>query len=67
MIEIGSRVRYIRVDNEDDKATGYYPPIGTLGTVVGNDGYCYQVNWDSGTKGNGIYWCDHTDVEEELK
>ena len=67
MLKVGTRVRYIREDTEDDKATGYYPPIGTLGTVVTVDELCYQVKWDEGTKGSGIWYCEFTDVEEELK
>ena len=63
MIEVGSTVRYIKEDTEDDKSTGYYPPIGTLGTVkIVDDGGC-QVKWHKGTK-NGAWWCDLDDVEE---
>lgn len=37
-LNIGDRVRYIHEDTEDDKESGYYPPIGTLGTVVDMEG-----------------------------
>lgn len=66
MIEAGSRVKYIKEDTEDDKSTGYYPPIGTLGTVLLADDFGCQVKWDEGTKG-GAWWCDLEDVEEEEK
>ena len=65
MITIGSRIKYIREDNTDDKSTGYYPPIGTRGTVI--DSYSdgnIEVRWDKGTKGEGIWWCFISDVEE---
>ena len=66
MLKVGSRVQYIRADTTDDIATGYYPPIGTLGTVmfvslIDND---IEVKWDCGTKGDGVWWCNHTDVQE---
>lgn len=66
-MQVGTRVRYIFEDTEEDKLTGYYPPVGTLGTV---ERYCGQeeiptllVQWDSGTKGDGRWWCEHTQVE----
>ena len=67
MLKVGTRVRYIREDTEEDKATGYYPPIGTLGTIVTADALGYQVKWDEGTKGNGIWYCELTDVEEVME
>ena len=67
MITIGSRVRYVTVDTPEDLATGYYPPIGTLGTVVNMDNKGYEVKWDEGTQGDGIWWCDIEDVEEEFE
>lgn len=66
MIKVGTRVRYIKINTEDDKATGYYPPIGTLGTVVIADTVGCQVKWDEGTIGDSTWWCDLIDVEEEL-
>ena len=64
----GTRVRYIHEDNEDDKRTGFYPPIGTLGTVERVDDRskgkeCVLVQWDSGTIDEGRWWCYWTDVE----
>lgn len=62
-IFIGARVRYIRKDTAEDRATGYYPPIGTLGTVREIYADTYVVKWDYGTKGNGVWSCEHADVE----
>ena len=63
-MKIGTRVRYIHIDTEDDKATGFYPPIGTFGFVVDTDKTGIRVKWDSGTKYEGVWWCAYEDVEE---
>ena len=63
MLKIGSRVRYIHEDTPYEKETGHYPPIGTLGTITDISSICYEVKWDKGTSGYGIWWCHHTDVE----
>ena len=64
MIKIGSRVMYVKVDTEEDQASGYYPPIGTLGTVkYVDDSSCY-VKWDEGTAGDGTWWCDFVAIEK---
>lgn len=60
---MGKRVRYIREDTEDDKRKGYYPPIGTLGTVFHEDRKLIEVHWDTGTRGDGNWWCENKDVE----
>lgn len=62
----GTRVKYIRIDtNEDIITSGYYPPIGTFGTVTGidKDGVI-RVKWDNGTKGNKEWWANYEDLEE---
>ena len=67
MIKVGTRVKYIHEDTMEDKATGFYPPIGTLGTVTYSDEECedsIQVKWDEGTNGDQIWWCETTSVEE---
>lgn len=61
-IPIGTRVRYIN-SNEEYIPDYYYPPVGTLGTVVNCDEDGPEVKWDSGTKGDGVWWCDFDDVE----
>lgn len=65
-MQVGTRVRYIREDNPRDKASGYYPPINTLGTIITIDDndHTYQVRWDKGTIDNGIWWCNFADVEK---
>ena len=61
-MELGARVKYIRIDTEKDKETGYYPPVGTFGTVVDTDNTGVRVKWDSGTDGEGVWWCGYEDV-----
>ena len=63
MLEVGTRVRYIREDAEWKKATGWYPPVGTLGTVREDRGCTLRIHWDSGTKGDGIWACEPAAVE----
>lgn len=63
-LKIGKRVRYIHEDTERSKATGFFPPIGTHGTVIDMDENGLEVKWDSGTMGDGEWWCDFEDVEE---
>lgn len=65
-MKVGTRVRYIHVDSEESKNSGYYPPIGTLGTVLDICKNDILVRWDSGTKGDGEWWCDVSDVEEAI-
>lgn len=61
---VGARVKYIHIDNEEDKTTGYYPPVGTFGTVVEVDETSIRVKWDSGTRDEGVWWCNVEGVEE---
>lgn len=49
-MELGTRVRYTHIATEDEMKTGYFPPVGTLGTVLGTDGIYIQVLWDKETK-----------------
>lgn len=67
-MEVGTRVRYIHEDSEHDKRTGFFPPIGTFGTIEKFNHFPLDkdqilVQWDSGTIGNGRWWCYCTDVE----
>ena len=62
-IKVGDRVRYIAEDSKEDKETGFYPPKGTVGTVlwVGNDsGQCY-IRWPEGTTEGSGRW--HTEIK----
>ena len=63
-MQIGDRVRYTHVNSELEASLGYYPPTGTLGTIVKVDEDGIMVKWDSGTKGNGEWYCDFEDVVE---
>ena len=67
MLKVGTIVKYIHECNEEEKATGYYPPIGTLGVVLELAHYDILVKWDSGTKGDGDWFCGREDVEEMPK
>ena len=64
MIKVGSRVRYISNEVRPEWTKGFYPPIGTLGTVKVVDAYNYEVKWDKGTGGDGLWCCEHECVEE---
>lgn len=64
MIVVGSRVKYIWQDDEYNKQIGWFPPAGTLGTVMDIDDWgdvC--VRWDSGTR-PGSWWCNPNHVKE---
>lgn len=63
-VKIGDRVRYVTFDNDADKESGFYPPVGTAGTVTetNNNGCGVLVKWDYGTKGSGEWWCGIEDV-----
>lgn len=68
-MKIGTRVRFIGDETQATyKSSGFYPPIGTLGTVEDTDARRKGeeqifVAWDYGTIGNGIWWCYESDVE----
>jgi hypothetical protein len=65
MLKIGSTVRYNRKDNAEDIESGFYPPIGTRGTIVSiGSGSDIEVKWEHGTRGDGIWWCATKDVIE---
>jgi hypothetical protein len=66
-LNIGSRVRYIHESTEEEKKMGFYPPIGTHGTVTKIDKGGLRVQWDSGTIGDGDWWCEFEDVEEAYR
>lgn len=67
-IEVGDKVRYITEDTEDIKETGYFPPKGTIGTVIGIDSVDdvapYHIKWPEGTtKWNGCWYVSREDIE----
>lgn len=65
-MKIGTRVRFNGKEAyEAYKTSGFFPPDGTLGTVEDIDTRRrgLLVAWDSGTIGEGIWWCDEGAVE----
>lgn len=65
-IKIGDKVRYITEDSIEDKESGYYPPKGTIGIVIGIKGDIapYLIRWPDGTtKGNGFWHTDRESIE----
>lgn len=67
MITVGSRVMYMHNDNKAYRELGFYPPPGTLGTVIGTDvfsGMCYRVKWDKGTKWPHQWLCAKEHIVE---
>lgn len=65
-IKIGDKVRYITEDSIEDKESGYYPPKGTIGIVIGIKGDIapYLIRWPDGTtKGGGFWYTDRESIE----
>lgn len=65
-IEIGDKVRYITEDPDDIKETGFFPPKGTVGTVIGieKDAAPYYIKWPKGTtKSDGCWYVRREDIE----
>ena len=67
-IEVGDNVRYITENSIEYKESGYYPPKGTVGTVVGIDWIFaaapYLIKWPEGTtKGDGYWYVKRKDIE----
>lgn len=65
-IEVGDKVRYITEDSIEDKESGYYPPKGTIGVVIGieKDAAPYHIQWPEGTtKLNGCWYVSREDIE----
>lgn len=65
-IKVGDRVRYITEDSKEDKDSRFYPPKGTIGTVIGieDDGAPYHIRWPEGTtKPDGCWYVREKDIE----
>lgn len=67
-IEVGDKVRYITEDTAEAKETGYFPPKGTIGTVIGIDliftAAPYLIRWPKGTtKPDGCWYVSKEDIE----
>lgn len=64
MIKTGSRVKYVHIGTEDEISSGFYPPIGTMGTVKEIYNNLCLIKWDEGTIEDGVWYCETTDIEE---
>ena len=67
-IEVGDKVRYITEDDDEVKKSGFFPPKGTIGTVIGiEDLDCvapYYIRWPEGTtKDDGCWYVCRKDIE----
>ena len=67
-IEVGDKVRYITEDSKEDKESGYFPPKGTIGVVIGIESIDYiapyYIRWPEGkTKGDGCWYVGKEDIE----
>lgn len=67
-IEVGDKVRYITEDTDDFKKTGYYPPKGTVGTVIRIDSIFaaapYLIRWPKGTtRPDGCWYVKRDNIE----
>ena len=67
-IKIGDKVRYITEDSIEDKESGYYPPKGTIGIVIGIRIKCdialYLIRWPDGTtNGHGRWYVEKENIE----
>lgn len=65
-IKVGDKVRYIAEDSIEDRDSRFYPPKGTIGTVLwtGSDSVCCQVKWPEGTtKWNGRWYVEKKNIE----
>ena len=65
-IEVGDKVRYITEDPDDIKETGFFPPKGTVGVVIGieKDAAPYHIKWPKGTtKPDGCWYVSRGDIE----
>lgn len=62
-IKVGDKVRYIFEDSKEDKETGFYPPKGTIGTVlwIGYDSDQCYIQWPEGTTEGSGRW--HTEIK----
>lgn len=64
-MQVGARVRFINGWDKYKTNSGFYPPVGTLGTITWIDAAdnTIEVQWDGGTLISGKWWCDAEDVE----
>ena len=65
-IKVGDKVRYIIDAATTKEFPEFYPPKGTIGTVIGiEDGpFYYLIRWPEGTtQGDGCWYAKEEDIE----
>lgn len=67
-IKVGDKVWYIAEDSKEDKESGFYPPKGTIGVVIGIKNIYrvapYLIQWPKGTtKLSGCWYVRREDIE----
>lgn len=64
-IEVGDKVRYITKDTPESSMSGYFPPRGTIGVVIGVDDahVAYLIQWSDGIKRNNCRYAVRSDLE----
>ncbi len=64
-MKLGTRVRFANRWDKYKANSGFYPPVGALGTVtwINAADNIIEVQWDSGTLISGKWWCNAEDVE----
>lgn len=67
-IKVGDKVWYIAEDSKEDKESGFYPPKGTIGVVIGIENIDrvapYLIQWPKGTtKLSGCWYVRREDIE----
>ena len=64
-MKLGARVRFINRWDKYKANSGFYPPVGTLGTVtwINAADNIIEVLWDGGVLVTGKWWCNAEDVE----
>lgn len=64
-IKVGDRVRYITDATTTKRFPVFYPPKGTIGTVIGiEDSPLYLIRWPEGTTlGDGRWYAKEEDIE----
>lgn len=60
---VGDKVKYVGKKHKDSPE--FYPPVGTIGTVVQDvDGIDYYIQWPKGsTSGKDCWYCNKNNIE----
>lgn len=64
-IKVGDKVRYITDADTTKEFPEFYPPKGTIGTVIGiEDSPLYLIRWPEGTtEDDGCWYAKEEDIE----